>query len=122
MAPDEETPHLGLKFCEEAILRFAPRIEDDGPLRTQCSQFQADGFAHAPFDAIAHHRFAEGFGRGKADMRVGRIWFGQRKSGKIRTRVPHALVVDFTEFARSKQPDTFRKARSRSALRAIFLS
>src|SRR5580698_4831845 len=34
-APDEKTVNLGLKFCEEAILRFPPGIEYDGPLGTQ---------------------------------------------------------------------------------------
>jgi hypothetical protein len=109
---DKETSHLGLKFGEEALLCFAPGVEHDGPLRTQCSQFQADGFAHTAFDAITHNRFAQSFGRGEADMRVGGVWLGQRESGEKRTRMTGPFVVDFTEFAWSKQPDTFGKANT----------
>ena len=98
---DKKTTHLGLKFGEEAILCFAPGVEHDGPLRTQCSQFQADGFAHTAFDAVTHNRFAQSFGRGEADMRVGRVWLGQREGGEQRTRVTGTFVVDFTKFAGS---------------------
>jgi len=74
-------------------------------------QFEPDGFAHASFDTVALHGFAEGFRRGEADARpsAGRK-FGEGESGEQGTVVTCTPVIDFSEVARSQQPDTFGKA------------
>lgn len=109
-ALNKETPHLGLKFGEQAILYFAPGIEDDGPLRTQLRQFEPDGFAHAAPDAIARDGFAQSFGGRETDAWSGRRQFGKNESGKQGTGVTGPPVVNSSEIARSQQPDTFGKA------------
>ena len=110
IALDEETLHFGLKFGERTIERFAPGIEDDGPLGTQRSQLKPDRFANATFDAVANDGFAEGFGSGKPDARTLEFRFGEAKSGEQGTSVSGPVVVNFSEIAGAEDPGTFGKA------------
>jgi hypothetical protein len=66
-AHHKQTSDFGLKFGKQAILYFAPGIEDDGPLWTQLRQLEPDGFAHASFDTVPRDGFAQSFGRREAD-------------------------------------------------------
>jgi hypothetical protein len=109
-ALDKETPYFRLKFCEDAIESLPARIEYDRPLGIQRRQLEAHGFAHSSFESVTHHGFAEGSGRGKADTRSRCSSFHEAEGGKEGTTVARPLIVNFSEIARSKQPDTFGKA------------
>jgi len=62
IAAEKQSFHFPLNFQGRSIQCFAAGIDDDGPLGVQPIEVHAHSFAHAPFDAIAYHGFAEGTG------------------------------------------------------------
>lgn len=112
-APYEQTFHFGLKFGKDAVESLAARIEYDGPIGIQCRQFQADGLPHAAFKTIALDCFPERLWSGEANARARSRQIGETKGGEVRTGVASPLIIDFSEIAGSKQPDTFGKTRFR---------
>jgi hypothetical protein len=68
-APLKKTIHFALQFRKGRIESFEPRIDDDGALRIQPIQAQANGLAKPPLEAIAHHGRAEFAGNRKTDSR-----------------------------------------------------
>ena len=50
---------FALEFREGSMERFQPGIDDDGTLRIQPIQAEADGLSKAPFETVAHDRRAE---------------------------------------------------------------
>jgi hypothetical protein len=108
-APYKQTSDFRLKFGEAAIEGFPAGIEYDGPLRIQRLQFEAHGFAHTPLDTVSHHRLAKSLGSGEAHTRSG--WLpGETESSEKGTRITRPLVVNLSEIAGTKDPDTFGKA------------
>lgn len=67
---------LFLDLREWALQSFAPRIDDNRPLRIQPTQPDAEGFAQTPADSIARDRFSESARRGETNVRGCK--FGQR--------------------------------------------
>jgi hypothetical protein len=111
--PYEQTSHLRLKFGEDAIEGLPARIEYDGPIGVQRRQFQADGLAHAAFETVAFDSFAQGFGRRETDARTRARQVREAEGREKRTRIARPLIVNLSEIAGAKQPDTFGKTRFR---------
>ncbi len=109
IAAEKEPFHFPLQLRQGSIERLAPRIDDDGPLRVQPVQVQADGLADAPLDAVAHHGIAERAGRSEADSRPIGLRLADAKGREQRAGVTGSLVIDSSEIFRSQQTDTFRK-------------
>jgi len=86
-----------MEFRHGSIECFAPRIDDNGPLRAQLIQMQSDGLADAAPDAVADHGFPQGPGSGKADMRPVRLGFADTKGREKRPRKPGTLIVNSAE-------------------------
>ena len=105
----KQTLHFRLKFGKQAIESPATRVEDDGALRTQLGELKPCGFAHPASNPVADDCFPERFGSGETNSRglPGRIH--EAESGEIRTGVTRPVVVNLSEFAGSKEPDTFGK-------------
>ena len=100
-----------MEFRYWGIERLAPGIDDDGPLGAQLTEVEADGLAHAPLDAITHHRFSDGARHGKPDSRTIRCRFPKAESREEGPRESGASVVNPAEIFRTQQTDTLRKAR-----------
>ena len=98
-----------MKFRHRGIVRLAPRIEYDGPLRAQLIQMQAHCLSQAPLDTVAHHGFADRARDGEADTRTDGLGLADTKSGEQGTTVTGTLVVNSSEVLRAQQTDTFRK-------------
>ncbi len=109
MTAEKEALHFPLQFRQGGIQCFAPRIDDDGPLRVQPFEVVADGLADPPLDTVAHHGFAKGAGHGKPDPRT--VCFGrmEKESGEERPGVPGPFIIDLAKIFRSQQTRTFRK-------------
>jgi hypothetical protein len=108
-APSKETFYFLLQFRRWRVQNLAARIEDDGPLGIQPIELQTDRLADPPFDAVAHHRFADGTRNREADPGPSGFWIAQAESGKVRPGVTNAMVIDFAKFAGTQQANTFRK-------------
>lgn len=100
-----------MKFRHRSVVRLAPRIDDDGPLRAQQIEMQTNGLAHSPFDAIAYNGLTERSRYGESDTRTVAAGFADTKGGEERPTVAGALVINSSEILRSQQTDTFRKTR-----------
>ena len=111
-----------MEFRHRGIQCFAPRIDDDGPLRAQLIQMQADGLADAPFDAVTHDGLAERARHGKADLRTRRLGFAHAESGEQGTREAGPVVVDPAEILGSEDADTFRETRDGYYLSSLTVS
>ena len=72
---------------------------------------EADGLAHAPLDAVAHHRLADGARDCEADMRPIGLRLADTKSGEEGSGELGTLVINSSKVFRSQQTDTFRKTR-----------
>ena len=70
---------------------------------------QAHGLADAAPDTVADHGFAEGPGRGEADVRPIRLRLADAERRKERAGKARAPIVNSSEVFRSQQTDTFRK-------------
>ena len=79
---EKETFHLSLQLRHRRQQRFGPRVDDDGPLRIQPIEREADSLPHAPLDAIAHHGLPKGARNRKADPRPARFRLADAKGGK----------------------------------------
>jgi len=69
------------------------------------------GLANAAPDAVADHGFAEGTGRGEANVGPVRFRLADAESREKGAREAGALIVNSSEIFRSQQTDTFRKSR-----------
>ena len=110
-APLKKTLHFPVKFRHRSVVRLAPRIDNDSPLRAQQIEMQANGLAHPPFDAIAYNGFTERSRYGESDTRTVAAGFADTKSSEERPTVAGTLVINSSEILRSQQTDTFRKTR-----------
>ena len=110
-APLKETKDFAVKFRHRGIVRLAPGIDDNGPLRAQLVQMQANCLAQPPLDAIAHHGFSDRARDRKSDARPVAGGLTDTKSGEERPTVAGTLVVNSSEVLRSQQTDTFGKTK-----------
>ena len=109
IAAEKEALHFAPQFHHGRIQRFRPRIDDDGPLRTQPIERVADGFAQPPLDPIPGHGFAKCPRNRKADPRPAGLQFAEAKGGKARARKPATFIVNPSEILRAQETNTFRK-------------
>jgi hypothetical protein len=100
-----------VKFRHRSVVRLAPRIDDNGPLRAQQIEMQTNGLSHSPFDAIAYNGFTERSRHGESDTRTVAGGFADTKSSEERPTMAGTLVINSSEILRSQQTDTFRKTR-----------
>ena len=80
----KETLHFAPEFRHGSQQRFLPRVDDDGPLRIQPIESEADGLSQPPLDAIARHGLAEGARHGKTDPRPRGFQLPDAKGGEQR--------------------------------------
>ncbi len=109
IAAEKEAFHFPAQLGHRRMERFRPRIDDDGPLRTQPIERLAHGFAQPAFDAIARHGLAEGARNREPDAGPSGIRFPNAKGRETRSRKPAALFVNPSKILRSQEADTFRK-------------
>ncbi len=76
--------HFALQVRQRGVQSFEARIDDDGALRIQPIQAEANGFAKPPLEAVAHHGRAEFAGNRKTDSGSGAFWLPHTKSRKQR--------------------------------------
>ena len=105
----EEAFHFRADLRKRNLQRFAPGIDDDGPLWTQSFQVEAHRFADAPANAVADHGLTDLAGHGEADARTVGCVAAQAESREKRIRMANSLVVNPPKILRSQQADTFRK-------------
>jgi hypothetical protein len=108
-AAAEEPLHFRANLRKRSLKRFAPGIDDDGPLRIQPFQVEAHGFADAPANAVADHGLGDLAGNSEAHARTIRHLAAQAKSREKRIRVANSLLVYPPEILRSQKADTFWK-------------
>ena len=109
IAAEKETFHFAPQLRHGSIERLRPRIDDNGPLRIQPIETDADRFPQPPFDAIARHGLAEPTRNREPDPGTVRRRLANTKSREARARKPAALVVNPSEISRTQQANTFRK-------------
>jgi hypothetical protein len=105
----KETFHLAPDLLRRGFERFAPRIDDDGPLRIQPFQLQPHGFAYAPPDAVSRHGLTHRARHRKADARAACFRAPQAKGREKGAREAATFIIDFTKIFRPQDTDTFRK-------------
>ena len=111
-----------MEFRHRSIEGFASWIDDDGPLRAQSIEMQADGLADAPLNAVTHDGFADRAWDGEPDMWPVRLHLAHAESGEEWTRDPRPVVVDPPEVLGSEDADTFGKARDGYYLSSLTVS
>ena len=57
-----------MEFPHGGIQGLASGIDDNGPLRAQLIQVEADGLADAPLDSVTHHGLTHRARQGEADV------------------------------------------------------
>ena len=100
-----------MQLRDRSVERFAPGIDDDGPLGAQLIQMEADSLANAPFDAVSDHGFTKGAGSSEADTRPIGPQLADAERHEKRARETGTLIVNSSEVFRSQQTNTFRKSR-----------
>src|SRR5215469_4100133 len=97
MTAEKQTFHFPLQFGQGSIQRFAPRIDDYGPLRTQQIEMKADRLTDTPLNTVANHGFSQRAGHRKTDARPRTVWLVQAESRKERSRKAGAFVINSPE-------------------------
>jgi hypothetical protein len=82
IATAKQAIHLALQIRQGRIESWEPGIDDDGALRTQPIEPQADGLAKPPFEAITHHRWAQFARHRETDSRTGALRLPNEKGGE----------------------------------------
>jgi len=118
----KETLNLPMEFRYRGIQCLAPRIDDDGPLRAQLFEMQADGLTDAPLDAITYDRFAQRPRYSEADLGTRGLRFADAERSEQRTRDAGPTVVYPAEILGSKDAYTFREARDGYYLSSLTVS
>ncbi len=77
---EKEPFHFPQQVRSAGVQRFAPRIDDDGPLWTQPFELQTHGLADAASDPVADHSLAQGSRRREADSRSPGLRLSNAKS------------------------------------------
>ena len=108
---EKEALDLSCQVRQSGIQRFAPWIDDDGPLGVQPIDVAADGFTHTPLDAVAHHGVAEGARNRETDARSVRLRLADAESREERARDTVSRIVYPSKVDGSQQTNTFRKTR-----------
>ena len=108
-APEKEPLDLPPQFRHRSVERFAPWIDDNGPLWIQPIEVKTYGFPHAPPYAIAHHGLADSAWNSEADARAIAPRLADAERRKERSGMTAALVVDSSEIMGTQQANTFRK-------------
>jgi len=111
IASEKELLHLALQLRQGRIESFATWIDDYGPLGVQPIESETHGFADPPFDAVTHHCLPDRSGDSEADLWSVIMRLSDAKSGKQRTRILRAAIVNSSEIFGSQQANTFRKSR-----------
>jgi len=101
-----------MQIRNRCVERFAPGIDDNGPLWAQSIEMQAHGLADTPLDAISDHGLAQRPGCGKADMRSIGPRLTDAKRREQGTREAGALIINSSKVFRPQQANTFRKSRN----------
>jgi hypothetical protein len=96
-APQEEFVHFPLEFGKRSVLRRAPGIEYNFPLRIQMVQPKAHGLADTPADSIAHDGTTQSPRHGEADARTVGLLPADAERREQGARVAVALVVNSAE-------------------------
>lgn len=107
-------PKRTFDFVERSPPGRAPRVDDDVPLRPKLLPVQPEGFAHAPFDAISHHSFADRTRQRKSQPYSGCRRARQTKRGEQRTRNPDAVVIDLSKVRGSQSFGPARVTRGQT--------
>ena len=101
MTAQKQAFHLPLQFGQGGIQRFAPRIDDYGPLRAQLLKVKADGLTDTPLDSVTDHGFSQRARHREADTRPwrprGRRCLMQAESRKKRSRKSRSFVINSPE-------------------------
>jgi hypothetical protein len=97
MTTPKQALHLALQFRQGSIHRFAPRIEDYGPLWAQQVEVKPHGFPDTTPDPVARHGLSQRAWNGETDPWPRLGWFAQAKGRKKRTRKPGTSVINFPE-------------------------
>ena len=107
----KETIHFPFEFRERGVQRFAPWIDDYGPLGIQPIEVKADGFTHASLDTVADDGFADRARHRKTDVRSIGLRLADTERREQRGGEPASLVINSSKVLGSQQANTFRKTR-----------
>src|SRR6266852_2218411 len=92
------------------------RMYDDVPSCGYLLAVATHDFPHAPPDAIAHHRAAEGLLDAEAEAAAGQL-IRAKKNGEVGTRAAFPGAVHHVKLSAPHQPRFTRKAQASRAIR-----